>query len=213
MNEQYGEANIEGGESIAKAKLMQFREDAGVAIWGTFIHNYVNEINKRQQQVGGIYWEPAGRMPIDLFSFIREASRCFTLAQYLSAISMSSCAVELILNRDRRMKSLKIKGWIKLNIKNLVSAEKLGLPVYSLFSVNESLKQRSILFIDRRNRVNHGEVLSMLTTLSDYDGTAEDEALDQITKAQKFVIEWFNASPDVQEGRIVNHRWPAEYHF
>jgi hypothetical protein len=196
-------------EQKANAKLMQFMEGAGVVLLSTFIHNDANEINKRQQQVGSIYWYPAERMPIDLFSYIREADRCFTLAQYLSTISASSCAVELILNRDKRMKTLQIKGWMKLNSKNLISAERLGLPVSALFSVNESLKQRSITFVDRRNRVNHGEILSMLSTLSDYDDFAENEALDQITKAQKFVVEWFNTSPDVQEGLIANHCWPS----
>jgi hypothetical protein len=35
-------------------------------------------------------------------------------------------------------------------------------------------------------------------------------ALTQMKKAQSFVMEWYNSAPDVQNRRIINHRWPRE---
>jgi len=47
--------------------------------------------------------------------------------------------------------------------------------------------------------------------ISDYDPKAEEEALDQIQKAQRFnIVEWFNTAPDVQERHIANHQWPDQ---
>ena len=200
-------------EQKAFAQLLKPREGAEARYWELFIKNRIQQIARREQLVGVIYWQPAWRMPIDLFSYFREALRCFAIAQFLGAITLSSCAVELILNRDQRVRSntelRRIGGWTTLNNHNLIIASSLGLPVSSLCSANESLqKEPPLVFVERRNKVAHGEVMPMLKTLSDYDPRAEEEALDQVIKSQNFVIEWFNTAPDVQKGLIVNHRWP-----
>jgi hypothetical protein len=38
--------------------------------------------------------------------------------------------------------------------------------------------------------------------------TAEQIATEQESKMRKFVSEWFNTAPDVQEGHIRRNRWP-----
>jgi hypothetical protein len=103
------------------------------------------------------------------------------------------------------------EGWATLNNPNLITADSLGLPVQSLCSAGEQIESTSrLLFVERRNKVAHGDVVHMLSTLSDYDANAEDEALDQIQKAQRFVVDWFNTAPDVQKRHIANHRWPDQ---
>ena len=202
----------EDGKEKPKASLRKFKEGAGIGIWTKYINSEAVDINRRHDQVGVIYWYPAERMPIDLFSYIREASRCYTLAQYLAAITMSSSAIELILNRDQRTKGLQLKRigeWATLRNDNLSVAGNLGLPVSLLVDAGEDITQKApIRFVNRRNKVAHGDVDYLLSTLADYDSSAESEAFDQIIKAQRFVVEWFNTSPDVQTGSIVNHGWP-----
>jgi hypothetical protein len=197
------------------ARLMTPRPDAGLIWWGHFVEGHAGEISRRMERVGTIFWTLAERMPIDLFSYFREASHCFTIARYLSAITMASCAVELILNRDSRTRNntslRRISGWASLNSHNLIAAANLGLPVLSLCSEGETLQSdSSLLFVQRRNKVAHGEVIPMLKTLSDYDATAEEEAFDQVTKAHRFIVDWFNSAPDVQDGLIVDHKWPSD---
>jgi hypothetical protein len=36
----------------------------------------------------------------------------------------------------------------------------------------------------------------------------KQKAADQETKMRRFVSEWFNTAPDVQEGHIRKNRWP-----
>jgi hypothetical protein len=205
--------DLNENEPEVHARRMTPVADAGIRWWGHFFNARGSQIAQRMQSAGTIYWTLSERMPIDLFSYFREAGLCFSVARYLAAITLSSCAVELILNRDRRTRKhhefRRIGGWVTLNNQNLIVAGRLGLPVLSLCSDGESLETNSPLaFIERRNKVAHGEVLPMLSTLSDYDAKAEQEALDQILKGQRFIIEWFNTAPDVQEGLIVNHQWP-----
>jgi hypothetical protein len=198
-----------------RAQLRQFREGAAGIWWQRFFDDESAEIARRETLVGVIYWTEAERMPNDLFSYIREASRCFSVARYLAAIAMACCAVELVLNRDRRIrgqgKIRRIGGWAALNNPNLIAAGSLGFPIQYLCSAGEQIQPTPpLLFVERRNKVAHGDVVHMLTDISDYDANAEQEALDQIQKAQRFVIEWFNTAPDVQERHIANHRWPDQ---
>ena len=48
----------------------------------------------------------------------------------------------------------------------------------------------------------------MIKDIVDYDPKAEVEALDQLKKGDRFIVEWFNTAPDVQECHIQNYRWP-----
>ena len=59
------------------------------------------------------------RYPMDVFSYTREATHCFHQRRFLACIAMASSAVEIILNRDRRLKVLPNfkgrDGWTYLN--------------------------------------------------------------------------------------------------
>lgn len=144
---------------------------------------------------------------------MREAGRCFHVGCFLGTIALASDLVEIILNRDSRTQMAqftRMKGWATLNNKNLNVAHQNGLPVHLLLSSGENVDQPDpVAFVSRRNKVAHGNVLELIRDLSDYCDNAEEEALDQLDKAERFLVEWFNAAPDVQERKIRNHRWPT----
>ena len=196
------------GDEI-KAEFRVLREGVGQIILEG-LRRDVQAVERRARTAGAIYWTKAEKMPIDLFSYIREAAHCFTFAYFLGSIMLASSAVELILNRDSSVRNQIGPGWLSLSNSNLRDAEKWGLPVSVLLSSGETLDSGTpIRFVSRRNDVGHGDVLDWLRTLSDYDPSAEAEALDQLMKSQKFVIQWFNAALDVQGCHIQNHRWPS----
>jgi hypothetical protein len=62
--------------------------------------------------------------------------------------------------------------------------------------------------VEVRNKIAHGDVAHFVSDLSDYDPSAERIADEQALKMRKFVSEWFNTAPDVQDGHIRNNRWP-----
>lgn len=165
----------------------------------------ISEINRRAHLIGVIYWTDGERMPLDVFSYIREASRSFQFGCFLGAITLASCAVETILNQDSRTKSGK---WMYLDPKTLRKAHTAGLPVQALLSPDESMNKGIPVFVRRRNETAHGNVSDVIRTLSDYDPDAESAALDQLGKASRFICDWFNSSPDVQQKRIKNNAWP-----
>ena len=153
------------------------------------------------------------RYPMDVFCYTREATHCFVQKRYLACIAMASAAVEIILNRDRRLKAFpnfrSTDGWAYLNNRTLRIARAEGLPSNALLSEGESLDSRvAIAFVEMRNKIAHGDVILLVTNLSDYDPGAERIADEQGRKMRNFVSEWFNTAPDVQEGHIRNNRWP-----
>jgi hypothetical protein len=125
---------------------------------------------------------------------------------------MASTAVEIILNRDRRLRALINKssdGWAYLNNRTLLTARENGLPTDALLSPGDDLSDRKpIAFVEYRNKIAHGEITHLVTDLSDYDPGAEQMAADQEAKMQRFISEWFNTAPDVQEGHVRGNRWP-----
>ena len=141
-----------------RASLRETRDGAGELWWGDFVKRYANAINRRFKQAGVVYVSPAEKMPTDLFSYIREADLCFSVARYLATIVLSSSAVELILNRDRRTKAHEKltrtrEGWATLNSHNLRISQREGLPAKMLLSSDESLDQgKRIVFVERRNK-------------------------------------------------------------
>jgi hypothetical protein len=151
---------------------------------------------------------------MDLFSYTREAGHCLDEGRYLAAIAMASTAVELILNRDGRMRALPEvaqapHGWANLNNRNLRLARNNGLPTTALVSEGDDLDSDTpIAFVDLRNKVAHGEIGHLITDLSDYDPSAARLADEQEARMRRFVSEWFNTAPDVQEGHIRGNRWP-----
>jgi hypothetical protein len=153
------------------------------------------------------------RYPIDVFSYTREATHCFQQRRFLACIAMASTAVEIILNRDRRLRALanfkSSDGWAYLNNRTLRVARDKGLPSDALLSSGEDLNgQRPIAFVATRNKIAHGDVEHVVSNLSDYDPGAERIADEQALKMRRFVSEWFNTAPDVQEGHIRNNHWP-----
>lgn len=161
----------------------------------------------------GLYRSFPDRYPLDLFSYTREAAHCFVERRFLSCIAMASSAVEIILNRDSRLKALPnfkgADGWAYLNNRTLRIAGDHGLPSHVLLSKGESLQSRKpIGFVEMRNKIAHGDIAHLVSDLSDYDPEAERIADEHEEKMRKFVSEWFNTAPDVQQGHIRNNRWP-----
>jgi hypothetical protein len=180
------------------------------------MHDHLRPTAEERPTASGtnvIYWRPAERMPLDLFSYFREAGRCRDDRRFLAAITMASTAIELVLNRDRRLRHVKgfrrVSGWRTLNKGNLRIALQHGLPVRTLLSLDEDLGGKlPLVFVDLRNKVAHGQISHLVRDLSDYDAGAERLASEQHKKMHDFIIAWFNAAPDVQEGHIRNHQWP-----
>jgi hypothetical protein len=200
--------------ALIEAKLRDVREGAGAHWWGTFFQGQSEPINRRFREAQVVYWTASGNMPLDLFSYLREAAACYVVARFLASIVLSSSAIELILNRDSRTKSLpslrRVGKWATLNNGNLEIANGYGLPASLLLSAGETLVDATpITFVTRRNKIAHGEIFPLIKDLSDYDPHAESEAVDQLKKSQKFIVEWFNTAPDVQSSKIQNHKWPT----
>jgi hypothetical protein len=201
-------------EEKPEARFLTARENAGQNWW----EHQLPGIRTRFSLVRTIYWSPSGGMPLDLFSYVREGANAFVSGNFLGTMVLASAAVELVLNKDGRTRYesqlTRMGGWATLNNRNLRVAGVLGLPVISLLSDDETIEQDlPIRFVDRRNKVAHGDVASIIQSLSaefvDYDPAAKAEAFDQLNKSQDFVLNWFNTSPDVRENRIRSHHWPG----
>jgi hypothetical protein len=109
-----------------------------------------------------MYREPAERLPMDISSYIREAGHCLQERRFLASIAMASTAVEIILNRDRRLKVLPnykaSDGWAYLNNRTLRTARENGLPTDKLLSPGDDLNERSPLLgwskVHRADRIS-----------------------------------------------------------
>ena len=117
---------------------------------------------------------------------------------------MSSALVEIIINRDSRMANRqgvhRVDGWASLSNRNLREARETGLPVVELLDSGEDLAndQPPIRFVRLRHKVAHGDLRDFPEALSEYSPPYEDEARDQLNKAMRFLIVWFNSTPDIQ---------------
>jgi len=193
-------------DNKVEASLLQPREGAGKYWWETFLRGHISEINRRFNQAKALYIPnlESTTIPIDLFSYVREAALCFEIGRYLPSILLASKSVELILERDartRRNPALLRDGrqTIILCSRNLTIAKDAGLPIQLLLSQSETLDlELPVIFLDRSVRANTGEVSLWFSGISDYVGPVESEALDQLEKAQRFLVAWFNDAPDVQ---------------
>lgn len=160
-----------------------------------------------------LYFTEATHMPSDVFAYGREAPNCFDQRRYLASIILATTEIEIILNKDSRMRRTG-GGWRTLNMKLLRDAAGKGLPVHCLLAPGESLKAATIEFVELRNRLAHGNLAGIIgfehNGTPDYSAEAREGALAQMKKATAFVMDWYNTSPDVQERQIVRHRWPEE---
>jgi hypothetical protein len=180
-----------------KAKLLRFREPDQ--------HNGLEHV---------VYYSLADSVPGDLFAYAREAMSCFIERRYIASITMASATVELVLNRDSRMR-IGRSGWRSLNAKLARNAATNGLPVELLLEPHETFKtDSSARFVALRNQLAHGNLESVIEFKTggptDYNPEAREVALNHLNKAQAFVVEWFNGSPDIQRGLVKGHRWPEE---
>ena len=150
------------GEKPIKAELRPLKThfDASEAL----LHDR-EAVNRRALLVKVLYWTDAERMPIDVFSYIREASRAFEFGCFLGTMTLASCAVETILNHDTRSRR---KKWIYLDQPTLRVAHSAGLPVQELLSPDEHIHKGLPAFVRRRNETAHGNVSALIRALSDY---------------------------------------------
>ena len=75
------------------------------------------------------------------------------------------------------------EGWATLNGRNLRIIQDEGLPANALLSSDESLDQdKRIVFVERRNKVAHGELSNLVHGVADYDSGAETAALTRLQK-------------------------------
>ena len=195
---------MDQADKRVEASLLQPREGAGKYWWETFLRGHISDVNRRFNQAKALYLTSPSAAPIDLFSYVREAALCFEIGRYLPAIGLASLSAKLILERDQRTRSHRLlvrdggQG-IVLCSRNLKSARELGLPTDALLSENEKLEAHGpIIFVERSDKVVRGDVLRWLREISDYLPSVEHEALDQLEKAQRFLVAWFNTSPDIQ---------------
>lgn len=170
----------------------------------------IREEYQRNGKSDVVYFTQATHHPLDVFAYGREALWCFNQSRYLATIISASANVEIILNKDSRMHHHG-GGWRTLNMKLLRTAGDRGLPTRQLLAKGESLTSTSIGFIKLRHQIAHGNLAGIIGfegTLPDYSIEAREAALSHLEKAEQFVIEWYNTSPDVQDRRIMHRRWP-----
>jgi hypothetical protein len=193
-------------EKKTEASLLQPREGAGKYWWETYLKGHISDINRRFNQAKALYITTPTEAPIGLFSYVREAALCFEIGRYLPAIALASRSAEMILEHDQRTRTspalVRHEGeHITLCSRNLGMARALGLPTEALLSRAETLDQdASIIFVERSDRAARGDVSGWFRAISEYLPVAEHDALDQLEKAQRFAVAWFNSSPDVQQG-------------
>lgn len=191
---------MEAHGKSTEASLLQPREGAGKYWWETFVRTHISDINRRFNQAKALYIPnlESSPAPVDLFSYVREAALCFEIGRYLPTIFLASKSVELIMARDVRTVARPellraVDNTITLCSRNLAIAHKLGLPINLLLSPEEVMDwEASIVFADRAARVNTGSVAVWFSGISEYVAPAEREALDQLEKAQRFLVGWFN---------------------
>jgi hypothetical protein len=178
-------------------------------------HASFREVRAEYQRNGlthVVYFTHATHVPNDVFAYGREAPNCFDQRRYLATITLASAMVEIILNKDGRLRT-KAAAWRTLNMKLVRDAERKGLPVVHLLGVRESLRGASIEFVELRNRIAHGNLSGLVgfehSGTTDYSSTAREVAFDHLRKAEEFLVNWYNTSPDVQQRKITNHRWPT----
>ena len=187
-----------------RAEHRGVKPEGGMKWWQGYFATMGERVDKRFAEAGVVYWVPAEAMPLDLFSYLRDASLCFSVSRFLAAISMSSGLAEIIINRDSRMANRpgvhRSDGWASLSNRNLREAREAGLPVTELLDRGEDIAndQPPIRFVQLRHKVAHGDLRDFPEALSDYSPPYEDEARDQLNKAMRFLIAWFNSTPDIQ---------------
>ena len=154
---------------------------------------------ERMKKIDAVYFDGRFSLAREPFKYMWEGGRCYQFGLFLSAIALASAMVESIWNLDPRMIKAtglkRIQGWVSLNSNNAVIGRNVGLPIDELlYPVERSSLSKStdIKFIVRRNKVAHGDIADYITGLPAYSKLADAEAFDQISKADRFFVQWHN---------------------
>jgi hypothetical protein len=153
----------------------------------------------------------------NIYELHKEAINNFLNKNYFATIFFCSIGVEVFLNNYKGLENYKMKQrdkWIKLNIKSLAKAKKIGLPVNELLDSSEIQLLENIhnkhipIFCMRRNKILHGDIEGLIRAKYDinlpeitilkqkinedelhgYIFEGEMAAYDQLLKFQKFII-------------------------
>jgi len=190
---------IGGAEMTRNAQIRDLKPGAGKTWWQTHLSARWPDIERRFQESRVVYWSPGNSMPLELFAYLREASLCFSMGRFLATLSLSGALVEVILNKDPRLAKRsdlrRIGNWILLNNNNLAIAKSEGLPVSELLDSGENPHAPdAIRFVDSRNKIAHGDLATYQPDLPERNPEWEREARDQLQKAMRFLVSWFNSA-------------------
>jgi hypothetical protein len=161
-----------------------------------------------------LVFSPGECLPSDVGAFGRDAGNCYESGRFLACILTASAAVEIILNRDSRMRAGR-RGWCHMNAKLMRTAQDRGLPVDRLLEGADDFKtDNSVTFLRLRNQIAHGNLDGIIDLTRegfalDYSRKAAKLALAHLNNADEFILEWFNTAPDVQQRRIRRGLWPT----
>src|SRR5215831_17549022 len=125
-----------------RALRPEMKPGVGLSRPSDILETNPDDIKRRCGDIGVVSWYRDDSMPLDLVALLRGAAACYILAQYESAITLSTGAVEMIMNKDRRTVGLdlrRIDCWATLNNRNLTLVQTVGLPVHTLLAAKESL--------------------------------------------------------------------------
>lgn len=142
------------------------------------------------------------------------AVECLGASQYAPALLFAAIAVECAINCDSRFEPIRKNkknnnGWKNLtNNKILLDASSVGIPTSILCDDDESIKDiKHIRFIDRRNKIAHGdyssyrkiptviEITPNRKSMSKSNLPTKEHALHQINKSKDFIFNWVMSKP------------------
>lgn len=185
-----------------KTEIRQVGDNAGENFVKTETQSSMQDYNRRMKEIGVVYFDSRSKLADVPFQYLWEAGRCYTLGYFISTISLCPAIVEYTWNADPRLKDIKFPNkndnWITLGWKNLLVCRENGLPVDELLESDEieniTTMNSNPRFIDLRNKIDHGAVSSYFkgSLPVTYSTVAEIEARLQLTRTQKYFVEWHN---------------------
>lgn len=149
------------------------------------------------------------------------ARDCYLVGMPAGTIHFASTAVEAAINNDIRMKQVrqekieKLKkrfpetdGWLYLDRDTLKAAKDNDLPSEILLGEGESIDNGKVQFLERRNKIAHGDYRMFSLEMdgdygldkrvaSDVVNVDYQSALDQFMKASSFLKSWLDQRPKV----------------
>jgi hypothetical protein len=152
----------------------------------------------------------------------RVARDSYIAGLMVSAIQFAAAAVECAINHDQRMQNarkhqlqIEIKksnpepsDWLTLSYAAIRTAKCNRLPAEELLGPQEKIDTGAIEFVDRRNRIAHGDYrrynVSYALNLSEEHRVLTNnvngpglDALDQLRKCSGFLVKWVKQKPTI----------------